>query len=341
MLFSRVIKKKPEAIKYIETRPLEGRYSLDIPQNEFFDLARLALNYGYIPIVDDIEQNPRLADSFDIMKELIQEKPELINMIRSETPNQEELLKIAIDNGFNDNIAIRYMDGHSSANGNELLSSETAIKYQLKKHKQLNDNVRYRNDYSTDLYNYLICKGYQTKDIINLFNGNFDIMKKIISHNPEYITSLSTDLSRKEIDELSLLSFEKGYIPKFEDEIFGHGAEAAKIMVRKFPSYLEKVKLLDSQNGFLIIKPNEIYDDICKIAVDAGFISDIKKMGNGYDGSTTIIYNSSYDIMKKAIPLKPDLIECCSVIDKEKYDELCRLALSCGYDVTNEYALTH
>ena len=82
-LMQALILQRPEAIKYIETRPLKGGYSLEIPQNEFFDLVRLSLDNGYIPTLKDIEENPRLADSFDIMKILVQENPELINMIRN------------------------------------------------------------------------------------------------------------------------------------------------------------------------------------------------------------------------------------------------------------------
>lgn len=344
-LMQALILRRPEAIKYIETRPLNGSYSLDIPQPEFFTLVRLSLNNGYIPTLEDIENNPRLADSFDIMKILVQENPELINIIRSDTPNKEELLKIAIANGFNGTIVYNYRGSDDNSysfdkNVNELLFTETAIMYQLDKGQQLINNMQYDNNYSINLYNYLINKGYQTKDIINLFNGNFETMKEIISKNPEYITVLSKNLSRKEIDELGLLAIQGGYVPKIDDEIFGYGTETAKIMVRTYPSYLEKVQLLD-HFGFLNTKPCEAYDEICKISADAGFLPDVEKMGDGYGGSTTTVYNSSYDIMKKAIPLKPDLIESCSVADKEQYDELCRLAMSYGYEATSEFALTH
>ena len=340
-LMQALILQRPEAIKYIETRPLKGGYSLEIPQNKFFDLVRLSLDNGYIPTLKDIEDNPRLADSFDIMKIMVQENPELINIIRNETPNKEDLLKIAIENGFNGTIIGQYRKtDYSSANINELLYTETAIMYQLGKGQQLNNSIRYGNNYSINLYNYLINKGYQTKDIINLFNGNFETMKEIISKNPEYITILSKDLSRKEIDELGLLAIQCGYVPKFDDEIFGYGSETAKIMVRTYPSYLEKVQLLE-RFGFLNAKPCEAYDEICKISADAGFLPDVETMGNGIGGLSTTVYNSSYDIMKKAIPLKPYLIESCSVADKEHYDELCRLAISYGYEATSEYALTH
>ena len=346
-LMQALILRRPEAIKYIETRPLKGGYSWKVPQNEFFDLVRLSLDNGYIPTLKDIEDNPRLADSFDIMKILVQENPELINIIRDETPNKEELLKIAIENGFNGVIVKQYSgtedDSYAfggSRNVNELLYTETAIMYQLDKGQQLNNSIQYGNNYSINLYNYLISKGYLTKDIINLFNGNFETMKEIISKSPEYITILSKDLSRKEIDELGLLAIQGGYVPKIDDEIFGYGSETAKIMVRTYPEYLEKIRLMDSF-GHFSAKPCEAYDEICKLSADAGFIPNVEEMGNGNGGSTTTRYNYSYDIMKKAIPLKPDLIESCSVADQEQYDELCRLAISYGYEATDEYALTH
>ena len=342
-LMQALILRRPEAIKYIAN---EEKLFLNVLQNEFFDLVRLSLDNGYIPTLEDIENNPRLAESFDIMKILVQENPELINIIRDATPNKEELLKIAIENGFNGVIVKQYSgteddsyDFSGSMNTNELLYTETGIMYQLDKGQQLNNSIRYGNNYSINLYNFLISKGYQTKDIINLFNGNFETMKEIISNNPEYITVLSKYLSRKEIDELGLLAIQGGYVPKIEDEIFGYGSETAKIMVRTYPEYLEKVRLMDHLGPFSE-KPCESYDEICKISADAGFIPDVEKMGNGYFESTTTEYNYSYDIMKKAIPLKPNLIESCDVSDKEQYDELCRLALSCGYEVTNEEALT-
>lgn len=345
-LMHALILSRPEAIKYIETRPLNSGYSLEISQNELFDLVRLSLNNGYIPTLEDVENNPRLAESFDIMKILVQENPELINIIRDQTPNKEELLKIAIENGFNGTIVNRYrgtLDNSSIFgnvhNINELLYTETAIMYQLDKGQQLSTSIEYGNNYSINLYNYLIDKGYQTNDIINLFSGSYETMKEIISKNPEYITLLSNNLSRKEIDELGLLAIKGGYMPKVEDEIFGYGSEIAKIMVKNYPSYLEKVHLLDNA-GLLGPQPCEGYDEICKISIDAGFLPDVETMGNGY-GRSTDAYKYSYDIMKKVIPLKPNLIESCSVPDKEQYDELCRLALSCGYEVTNEYALTH
>lgn len=345
-LMQALILRRPETIKYIETRPLKEGYSLDISQNEFYDLARLALDNGYIPNVKDVEDNPRLADSFDVMKILVQDNPELINIIRDETPNKEELLKIAIDNGFNGTIVEQYRGTEDdnyfdkSRNINELLFTETAIMYQIDRRQTLNSNIQYGNNYSIDLYNYLIDNGYKTKDIINLFTGNFETMRKIISENPEYITIVSTSLSRKEIDELGLLAIQSGYKPKEDDEIFGYGSETAKIMVKSYPNYLEKVELLDKVGNFMS-KPCEAYDEICRLAVDAGFLPDIETIGDGYGGLTTVVYNYSYEIMQKAIPLKPNLIEVCYIADKEQYDELCKLAISCGYEITNEYALKH
>ena len=109
-------------------------------------------------------------------------------------------------------------------------------------------------------------------------------------------------------------------------------------MVKTYPDYLEKVNLLDGVSLFFG-EPCEGYDEICKLAIDAGFIPDVETMGNGNGGESIIKYNYSYDIMKKVIPLKPDLIEVCWVLNKTQYDELCRLAISCGYEITNEYVL--
>ena len=85
----------------------------------------------------------------------------------------------------------------------------------------------------------------------------------------------------------------------------------------------------------------DVWLKICKISTDAGFMPDVETMGNGYGGIEKTNYSSIYEIMKKAIPLKPKLIESCDVADKEKYDELCRLAISCGYEITSEYVLNH
>ena len=331
-LMKTVILKRPEAIKYIETRPINDSYSLNISQEDFFDLARLALDNGYIPTIKDIEDNPRLADSFDIMKVLVQEQPEVIYKLRDHTPNKEELFRLALENGFNGNMPTN--------NGFEdLYFSETGIMYEIEKGVNL-DFKNYPNNYSINLYNYLINKGYKIDEIISLFTGSCEVMKEIISIDPNYINSVSKDLTRKEIDELSLLAIDKGYIPKVDDTIFGHGSEIAKVMVKLYPEYIDKVQLFD-RIGFLVSAPFESYEEICKMAADGGFIPKLDEIGNGHGGVTTTKYNHSYDIMKKVIPLKPEIIESCDITDKEKYDELCRLAISSGYEVTNEYALTH
>ena len=330
-LMQALIQRRPEAIKYVE---MSGE---NITQNEFFDLARLALDNGYIPTLEDLENNPILANSFDILKFLIQDNPNVINMIRSATPNKEELLKIAIANGYNGDVPkIKSIDPYAYHVIFELFDTETAIMYRLEKGDKIVGSRR--DNYSTNLYNYLIEKGYKTEEIIKFFCGNYDVMKVIISSKPEYITFVSSKLSRNEIDELGLLAIEKGYEPKFEDEIFRYGSEIVKLMVKKYPNYLEKVLAYQTFDKPAI--PSDVWLEICKISTDSGFLPDIEKIGSGLYG-TTDVYNSSYEIMKKVIPKKPSLIESCSVVDKQKYDELCRLAISCGYEVTDEYVLTH
>jgi hypothetical protein len=99
----------------------------------------LALDNGYIPTLKDVEDNPRLADSFDIMKILIQENPQLINTIGDETPNKEELLRIAIENGFDGTI--NYYAKSGLYDVNSLLLTETAIIYQLNKGQPLYNSI--------------------------------------------------------------------------------------------------------------------------------------------------------------------------------------------------------
>ena len=331
-LMQALIPRRPEAIKYVEVS--SGNFTL----NEFFDLARLALDNGYIPTLEDLENKPILANSFDILKFLIQDNPNVINMIGPATPNKEELLKIAIANGYNGDVPkIKSINPHDHHAIFELFGTETAIMYRLEKGDKIVGSSRGRHNYSTNLYNYLIEKGYKTEEIIEFFCGNYDVMKVIISSKPEYITFVSSKLSRNEIDELGLLAIEKGYEPKFEDEIFRYGSEIVKLMVKKYPNYLEKVLACSTFDKPAI--PSDVWLEICKISTDSGFLPDIEKIGSGLDG-TTGVYNSSYEIMKKVIPKKPSLIESCSVVDKQKYDELCRLAISYGYEIRNEATLT-
>lgn len=344
-LMEAVIKHRPEAIKYVEVIPKEGvhpGYQREKNFSDFTNLCNLALDNGYIATEEDIKKYPVLTNSFEIMKTLIEENPKLINSINEYTPRKEELLSIAIENGFEGIIEPEQRENHSMfRDADSLVASETAILYELDQKGKLNNKIEYKDNYSLTLYNCLIEKGYNIEDIITLFTGNFETMKVILKTNPEYISKLSNELSRKQIDELGMYAIEEGhYEPKFEDDIFGYGIETAKYMVKKYPSYLEKVRLFDPF-GFLSAKICEGYHEICKISVDGGFLPDVETMGNGYGGMTTTKYNYSYDIMKKAIPLKPSLIESCEVEDKIEYDELCRLAIKHKYEVTNEYALTH
>ena len=303
-----LLQSNPEAIKYINHAT---------PDN-FKDYARLALDNGYVPTLDDMERNFEFGTSFDIMKILIAEKPELINKIMRYVSNMEELLEIAIKNGFKGDLVESCFNGNIYVK-NPLFFTDTAIIYLLNRGKKLNEITIHGNEYGEKLYNFLIDRCYELKDYISFFTGSFDVMKKIVYNNPEYINFLSEELSRSEIDSLGLLAIDRGYEPKFEDTIFGYGIETAKIMVRKYPNYLEKVKFIYSK------PPYDIVDEICKIAVDGGYLpAKDNIISNHY-------YKNSYSIMKKAILQNPILIKVCEVKDQTKYDELCKLAFSHGY----------
>ena len=344
-LMQAIIQRRPEAIKYVELIPEQGFHPGSQDEKVFYlftELCTLAINNGYIPTEEDIKNHPVLTNNFEIMKVLIQENPNAINYITEYTPQKEELLKIAIENGFKGPINIKKIGNNNLLfrDPDDLNATETAIIFRLNQGLRLDSTIKYGNNYSINLYNVLISNGYQIDEIINLFTNNFEVIKQIITEHPEYITSISRSFSRKEIDELGILAIKNGYEPKFEDEIFGFGIETAKFMLLKYPNYLPKVSLFD-RVGIIGAQPCSAYDELCKIATDAGFIPDIEKMGDGFGNVTTTIYNYSYDIMKKVIPINPKLIESCRVSDKGKYDELCRLALSHGYKVTDEYVLLH
>lgn len=333
-----LIQRRPEAIKYVDDSTRNFIF-----QNVFLDLSRLAIDNGYIPSEKDLEINPRLRDSFDIMKLLIMDNPNLINMVGELTPNQETLLKIAIERGFNgvlEPTETVFTSSFGVVNNSKLLFTETAMRYQIEHGIYIDDIKARTDDYSFELYNFFTEKGFQLEDIVRFFTSNFEVMKIIVNQKPEYITKVSRKFSREEIDELCFLALDQGYIPKYEDDIFGYGNEVAKLMVKNNPNYIEKVIMFDTFGPFSS-KPFIGYDEICKLAIDGGFVPDAENMGSGYGFTSKADYNYSYEIMKRAITIKPSLIESCKVLDKDKYDELCRLAISLGYEITSEYVLDH
>ena len=317
VIMKELIKHRPEAIKYLDISDI----------NDISDLARFSLECGYMPTVADLDINKKLLNSFDIMKNVIQDKPEMINQVNPYIANLDELVQISIDNGFNGDFQ-----------NYDILRSESALKYIINKTNRI-PKIKYKQTYSMEMYEWFIEKGYKTEDIVDLFISNFDVMKIIIKDKPEYIHKIDMGKS-SEIDELCLLAIESGYVPKFEDEIFARAPKSSELMIKKFPNYIEKVGLYDVI-GWSTVVLWDNYNELCKIALDNGFIPNVENMGNGYGGSTTIKYNYNYEIMKIAIPQKPELIESCEVSDKEQYDELCLLALQYGYECTNEYALNH
>jgi hypothetical protein len=317
VIMKELIKHRPEAIKYLDISDI----------NDISDLARFSLECGYMPTVADLDINKKLLYSFDIMKNVIQDNPEMINQVNPYIANLDELVQISIDNGFNGDFQ-----------NYDILRSESALKYIINKTNRI-PKIKYKQTYSMEMYEWFIEKGYKTEDIVDLFISNFDVMKIIIKDKPEYIHKI--DMSKSsEIDELCLLAIESGYVPKFEDEIFARAPKSSELMIKKFPNYIEKVGLYDVI-GWSTVVLWDNYNELCNLALENGFVPNVEIMGNGYGGITTIKYNYNYEIMKIAIPQKPELIESCEVSNKEQYDELCLLALQYGYECTNKYALNH
>ena len=326
VLMKTLIMHRPEAIKYVQ---LSNQYDSD-----FLDLCRFAIDCGYIPTIEDLNINNNFYYSFDIMKHLIQINPDLILKV-SGNEKIEDLIKIAIDSGFNGDFNYSFY------------SFEPVLKYYIKKYRKLPDSfykIEYRNNYSIELYNLLIDSGYETKDIINLFVGNFDVMKILIKKNPNYILYVKGngwEFDQKEIDELCLFALDCGYKPKFEDDIFGYGPNSAKIMVKMYPQFLDKVNLF-RVSGLNFVKIPE-YDEICNCATN--YKINPEYAGHGYDNISDFVlrYRYNYNIMKQYIIFNPTLIEYCEINNKVQYDELCRLALKHGYayNYKDDYVLDH
>lgn len=388
ILMQSAINHRPEIIKYIEGRPLEGSYSLNIKQEDFYELARLAISNGYIPSPEDIEKNPRLADSFEIMKKLIERNFQQIEKCRIDSYSDRDINKlceIALKKGYKVNKNTpSFIIKNEQVFKNDFIKSPGIIV------PSYGYGANYKNNYSLELYQYFISNGFNVSNIkiaqlikknynqnlienikdrmqsfasvnefyntnmpenlinnwqidkmldcfIMLFSSNYDVIKLMIKEAPELIASncfLTSEFNREQIDELCQIAINNGYDPKEDDEIFGKGVESIKIMLKKFPDFIYKVKLSD---GFLFnATPIPEYDEICQLAVDNGFKPNTSKMLNGQ----YIMFNKSYAIMKLVIETNPDLIEYCLVEDKLKYDELCKESIKKGY-IPTDYAITH
>ena len=324
-LMESAIMQRPEMIKYIETRSLEGVYITNITQEQFFDLAKLSIKNGYIPEEEDIKITPRLADSYDIMKAVISKYPKYIEKCSENIENIEELSSTALSNGYQlTDILPKHIETC------ECIVKEKFIKYHYVAHPN-------RSNYSLDLYNFLIENNCKIGQIIHLFFGNYDVMKLIVQKEPSRITDfvlLNSELTRNQIDEICLLAVNNGYIPNENDKVFGKGLESAKLMIKRFPNFINETSLFD---GFFInATPIPEYEELCQLALDNGFVPNPELMGYGRDNK----FKYSYSIMKKVLETNSYAIDICMVEDKDKYDELCKIAINNGY-IPNTYGITH
>ncbi len=324
-LMESAIMQRPEMIKYIETRSLNGAYITNITKEQFFELAKLSIKNGYIPEEEDIKLTPRLADSYDIMKAIISKYPKYIEKCSEDIENIEELSSIALSNDYQLTDTLP----------KHIETCECIVKEKFIKHYYVASPNR--NNYSLDLYNFLIENNCKISQIVHLFCGNYDVMKLIVEKEPSKISSfilLNDDLTRQQIDEICLLAVNNGYIPNENDKVFGKGLESAKLMIKRFPNFINETSLFD---GFFInATPIPEYEELCQLALDSGFIPNAKLMGYGMDNK----FKYSYSIMKKVLETNSYAIDICMVTDKDKYDELCKIAINNAY-IPNVYGITH
>ena len=349
ILFSKIIKLKPELIKYCQI----------VNEYEKNEIDELALCMGYVPTINDARESEYIKNSFNLMKALIIQRPEAITLVGESFNNVywnknliDELANIALNHGFiptEKHLKLCPILVQSFAIMNKLISEnpnmykytvttrryrgylfETALKNGLK------DNL---NEYfanigecpqTLEFYHLLLKNGFTNEQVVELFSSSVNIMKEIISVNPNLILNLNCYLMEHgNIAELCTLAFDKGYVPQFENatviDIFLKNFIVLKTMIKKFPNLIENIiEKLDKKR--IHYSPLEL-DDLFSTMINLGY--------TGYkDKKNTIIrsiFNCSYEYMKKRIELDANEIEYCMVEDKDKYVELYLLALDMGY----------
>ena len=334
-----MIRDNPSLIKYVKkVSYYDNKDFLDA----FDKLVEKAIEYGYDPDEKDLEANPSLANNYLFMKKIIIKNPENINKVTFLTLNKEELLQIAIDNGFKGHIK-RVVPNYQKTMDvpNDLYYTETNIIYELENGMSLSTILRYygnghelydkKGKCGQKLYDYLLSNGYSEKDFYVLFLGNFEVMKMIIKNNPSIIAKINTDaFTREEIDELVNIALDNGYIPKMEDKVFGYGKDSLFRVLDTIPEYIENISF------HLYSKPN-IPDDLiiklCEYVANKNpdFIPNIS-----WYGSNVWYYASiSYELSERIINVDPNLIVMCYVDDSVKFNKLCELAISKGFNPSN------
>jgi|GEM_PF-1738367 len=323
ILMQAAISYRPEIIKYIETRPLEGGYSLNITQGEFYELARLAISNGYIPSPEDIDKNPRLADSFEIMKKLIEKNFQQIEKCRNDsygTRDIDKLCEIALDKGYKTNHATpSFIMKTEQFFKNDFIKSPGIIV------QSYGYGNNYKNNYSLELYQYFLSKGFSVSNIkiAQLIKNNKDsvLIKRIkdkmysfASVNEFYNTNMPDNLINNWQIEKILDSFVM---------LFSNNYEVIKLMIQEAPDLITSTSLLGSEFD------RKQIDDLCLIAISNGYEpkENDEIFGKGLE-SIKIMLKKYPNFLYKAKLNDGFLFTATSI---PEYEEICQLAVDNGF----------
>lgn len=318
ILMKHAISYRPELIKYVA-------YEDGISPLEFNDLARYAVENGYIPSIEDIDDNPGLRNSFDVIKQIVIRDPNYIEVCTNFVEHPDWLAKIALNNGYKltDKKLPFAIERSESIIKERFLQTLTLPSWDYLYEFR-------RSDMSMDLYNFFIEHNCKEEDFFVLFTDNYEVMKEIVKKKPQLVIEAGEYLSRQQIDDLCMLALDLGYIPSENDKVFSRGFESIKYMLQKDPNYFYKASLFDRGSLFhKDIIPQSQYDELYEVAVKNGFKPDI-----GLIMSDKLIrerFYSNYDVMCQILLQDPSYILYSNIEDDEKFNNLCLLALELGY----------
>lgn len=319
-LMKQAIMHRPELIKHVgKNNDLEMEFHL------FKDLAREAVKNGYVPSMEDINNNPKLRQSFDVMKQMVSNDPKCIELCSMEIDHPDWLAKLALDNGYK-------VTSKTLAQGIE--ASDSMIKERFLQTLTLpsyDDLYKmHSTNKSMDLYNFFVEHGCNEEDFFVLFTNNYEVMKEIVKKKPELVIEAGDYLSRQQIDDLCMLAIDRGYVPRDRDKVFSRGFESIKYMLEKDPNYFYKANLFDEAGLFRFkVIPQEQYDELYAVAVKNGFKPDMDLIMS--DELIARKFYSNYEVMKLMILENPERILNSNIEDDDKFNELCLLALELGY----------
>lgn len=297
------VSENPNFIKYAKYI-----YSSYEKSKSTIDIYEYALKKGYIPNVEDLEENPTLINQDCIMKVLEKEINDIIQKMENENYiiSEEEVLH------YNHIIKCFFRNYKEKFFQTILKQNHRFIKF------------FYVDSFNHNIDNKIIANiiedGYipLEEDLINgiQLGELYNIMDKAIEVNPNFIKYIRL----KELESKNIELFEKalsrGYIPQEEDLKGNYYLRSSKLIMKK---------AIDMNVSYL--KYTSVYDDeLINLAIQKGYILTEEDIKNNPE------LLSSNILMKKAIDIDYKYILIFSKeVDNEVSADNIKYAISKGY----------